>query len=113
MIHESSRLPQEQKHTSCSVNQKVSLSLFFLSPVASDSQLIWDNPSKVGTYDVSCDCYRGTSWGWRNFVKHFDLRRRNYLKNDDLIIFINFEGKLCVRQCNVFFLCKYISHCEH
>uniref|UniRef100_A0A3B3IKU8 Metalloendopeptidase n=1 Tax=Oryzias latipes TaxID=8090 RepID=A0A3B3IKU8_ORYLA len=58
---------------------------------ASDGNYRWDNPSKVGTYDSSCDCYRGESWGWRNFIKHFDLRRRNYLKNDDLIIFIDFE----------------------
>lgn len=61
--------------------------------LASEGKLLWDNPSKVGTYDPSCDCYRGVSRGWRNFVKHFDLRRRNYLKNDDLIIFIDFEGK--------------------
>lgn len=59
---------------------------------------MWDDPSKVGTFDPSCDCYRGSSWGWRNFVKHFDLRRRNYLKNDDLIIFVDFEGKWCVRE---------------
>uniref|UniRef100_A0A8C6V528 Metalloendopeptidase n=1 Tax=Neogobius melanostomus TaxID=47308 RepID=A0A8C6V528_9GOBI len=56
-----------------------------------DGKYMWDNPSKVGIYDASCGCYKGTSWGWRNFVKHFDLRRRNYLKNDDLIIFIDFE----------------------
>lgn len=64
-----------------------------LCPLASDGKLLWDNPSKVGTYDSSCGCYRGPRLGWRNFVKHFDLRRRNYLKNDDLIIFIDFEGK--------------------
>lgn len=64
----------------------------FLRPLASGGHLIWDNPSKVGRYDPSCGCYRGVSWGWRNFVKHFDLRRRNYLKNDDLIIFVDFEG---------------------
>lgn len=64
----------------------------FLCPLAPDGQLFWDNPSEVGTYDRSCDCHRGGSWGWRNFVKHFDLRRRNYLKNDDLIILIDFEG---------------------
>ncbi|TRY82014.1 hypothetical protein DNTS_021855 [Danionella cerebrum] len=54
---------------------------------ASGDKLIWDNPRKVGTFDSSCDCYRGESMGWRNFIKHYDLRRRNYLKNDDLIIF--------------------------
>lgn len=52
---------------------------------------VWDNPSKVGKYDSSCNCYKGEAWGWANFVKHFDLRRRNYLKNDDLIIFLDFE----------------------
>lgn len=64
----------------------------FLYLLASDGKLFWDNPSKVGKYDPSCDCYRSESWGWRNFIKYFDLRRRNYLKNDDLIIFIDFEG---------------------
>ncbi|XP_053736856.1 meprin A subunit alpha-like [Synchiropus splendidus] len=53
--------------------------------------LFWDDPSKVGSFDPSCGCYRGQSWGWRNFVKYFDLGRRNYLKNDDLIIFVDFE----------------------
>ncbi|XP_076613052.1 meprin A subunit alpha-like [Chaetodon auriga] len=57
----------------------------------SDEKFFWDNPSIVGKYDSSCNCYRGGSWGWSNFVKHFDLRRRNYLKNDDLIIFVDFE----------------------
>ncbi|XP_029965611.1 meprin A subunit alpha-like [Salarias fasciatus] len=66
-------------------------SLTTASLATSDGELIWDNPSKVGTYDASCGCYRGASWGWRNFVKHFDLRRRNYLKNDDLIITVDFD----------------------
>ncbi|XP_041815289.1 meprin A, alpha (PABA peptide hydrolase), tandem duplicate 1 [Chelmon rostratus] len=58
---------------------------------SSNGMFFWDNPSKVGTYDSDCNCYKSETWGWRNFVKHFDLRRRNYLKNDDLIIFIDFE----------------------
>ncbi|XP_056150628.1 meprin A, alpha (PABA peptide hydrolase), tandem duplicate 1 [Lampris incognitus] len=56
-----------------------------------NGKVLWDNPSKVGTYDPSCNCKRGQSLGWSSFIKHFDLRRRNYLKNDDLIIFIDFE----------------------
>ena len=78
----------QQDHSSCGVS-------VCLCPPAADGKLLWDNPSEVGTYDASCDCYRGSSWGWRNFVKHFDLRRRNYLKNDDLIIFVDFEGQWC------------------
>lgn len=31
-------------------------------------------------------------------MKHFDLRRRNYLKNDDLIIFVDFEGQWCSKS---------------
>ncbi|KAL2082403.1 hypothetical protein ACEWY4_022221 [Coilia grayii] len=51
----------------------------------------WDNPSKVGTWDPVNLWWRSESRGWQNMVKHFDLRRRNYLKNDDLIIFVDFE----------------------
>lgn len=63
--------------------------------------LIWDNPSKVGMFDEACDCHRGPSWGWRNFIKHFDLRRRNYLKNDDLIIFVDFEDITSLKKTEV------------
>ncbi|XP_062406194.1 meprin A, alpha (PABA peptide hydrolase), tandem duplicate 1 [Sardina pilchardus] len=56
-----------------------------------DGKLWWDNPSKVGTWDTTNKWYRSESRGWRNMVKHFDLKRRNYLKNDDLIIFVDFE----------------------
>lgn len=69
------------------------VSMLSFCVLESDGKLFWDNPSKVGTYDPSCKCYRGGSWGWKNFVKHFDLRRRNYLKNDDLIIFVDFDGE--------------------
>ncbi|XP_073788594.1 meprin A, alpha (PABA peptide hydrolase), tandem duplicate 1 isoform X1 [Danio rerio] len=54
-------------------------------------QLLWDNPKKVGTLDPSDGFWRGPSKGWNTFIKHYDLHRRNYLKNDDLIIFVDFE----------------------
>ncbi|KAL7887964.1 hypothetical protein AOLI_G00029380 [Acnodon oligacanthus] len=66
-----------------------------------DGKLLWDNPTKVGTYDPTCQCYRGESRGWRNFIKHFDLRRRNYLKNDDLIIFADFEDLTPLKNSEV------------
>ncbi|XP_036437267.1 meprin A subunit alpha-like [Colossoma macropomum] len=68
---------------------------------ATDGNLLWDNPTKVGTYDPTCQCYRGESRGWRNFIKHFDLRRRNYLKNDDLIIFADFEDLTPLKNSEV------------
>ncbi|XP_072552085.1 meprin A subunit alpha-like [Salminus brasiliensis] len=67
----------------------------------SEGKLYWDNPAKVGTYNPACQCYRGESMGWRNFIKHFDLRRRNYLKNDDLIIFADFEDLTPLKNSEV------------
>ncbi|XP_051781597.1 meprin A subunit alpha-like [Erpetoichthys calabaricus] len=57
----------------------------------SNGLLYWDRPSKTGTYDSTCDCYRSWTWGWNVLISHYDLQRRNYLKNDDLIVFIDFE----------------------
>ncbi|XP_066533953.1 meprin A, alpha (PABA peptide hydrolase), tandem duplicate 1 [Hoplias malabaricus] len=66
-----------------------------------EGNLYWDDPTKVGTYDAACQCYRGESRGWRNFIKHFDLHRRNYLKNDDLIILVDFEDLTPVKNSEV------------
>lgn len=54
---------------------------------------IWEKPSIVGNFDVSCNCYRSVSLGWNTFISHSQLRRRSFLKNDDLIIFAEFNGK--------------------
>ncbi|XP_066561557.1 meprin A subunit alpha [Amia ocellicauda] len=58
---------------------------------APDGTLFWDKPSKPETFDPECNCYRGKSWGWNLMISHYDLHRRNYMKNNDLIIFIDFE----------------------
>ncbi|KFQ47835.1 Meprin A subunit alpha, partial [Pelecanus crispus] len=60
--------------------------------------LIWDKPSIAGTFDASCNCYRTVSWGWTNFISHSQMRRRSFLKNDDLIIFAEFNGLVLERQ---------------
>ncbi|XP_066561543.1 meprin A subunit alpha [Amia ocellicauda] len=57
----------------------------------SNGLLYWDKPSLTGTYDPACDCYRSWTWGWNSFFPHSDVYRRNYMKNDDLILFIDFE----------------------
>ncbi|XP_072418112.1 meprin A subunit alpha-like isoform X1 [Chiloscyllium punctatum] len=51
----------------------------------------WDRPTLTGTYDSICDCYRSITWGWSAFISHKQLQRRNFLKNDDLIIFVEFN----------------------
>uniref|UniRef100_G3T3H4 Meprin A subunit n=2 Tax=Loxodonta africana TaxID=9785 RepID=G3T3H4_LOXAF len=60
------------------------------SPAKNDS-VIWDRPSVMGSYDQDCGCFRTVDWGWNNFISHQMLKRRSFLKNDDLIIFVDFE----------------------
>ncbi|XP_060046803.1 meprin A subunit alpha [Erinaceus europaeus] len=56
-----------------------------------NGSVIWDRPSLVGSYESSCNCYRNPDWGWTNFISHQWLGRRSFLKNDDLIMFVDFE----------------------
>lgn len=53
--------------------------------------LLWERPSINGKFDASCNCYRTRDWGWNNFISHSQLRRRSFLKNDNLIIFAEFH----------------------
>ncbi|KFQ24797.1 Meprin A subunit alpha, partial [Merops nubicus] len=68
--------------------------------VSSDvnGSIIWEKPSIAGKFDASCNCYRSVSWGWANFISHSQMRRRSFLKNDDLIIFAEFNGLILERQ---------------
>ncbi|XP_006003740.1 meprin A subunit alpha [Latimeria chalumnae] len=52
---------------------------------------MWDKPSISGRFDSICNCFRTTSWGWSTLISHSDLHRRSFLKNDDLIVFIDFD----------------------
>ncbi|XP_066561506.1 meprin A subunit alpha isoform X1 [Amia ocellicauda] len=56
-----------------------------------DSNDIWNKPSTYGTWDPSCNCHRGKESGWRTFLSHQQLFRRSFLKNDDLIIILDFQ----------------------
>ncbi|XP_006776481.1 PREDICTED: meprin A subunit alpha [Myotis davidii] len=58
---------------------------------AINGSVIWDRPTIVGTYDKDCQCYRSIDWGWSTFISHNMLKRRSFLKNDDLIMFVDFE----------------------
>ncbi|XP_044866760.1 meprin A subunit alpha isoform X1 [Mauremys mutica] len=62
---------------------------------------IWDKPSVVGTLDPSCNCNRSLDWGWSNFISHKQLSQRNFLKNDDLIIFAEFKDLTYLKKTEV------------
>ncbi|NWI86641.1 MEP1A protein, partial [Pitta sordida] len=63
--------------------------------------IIWDKPSISGIFDTSCKCYRTVSWGWSNFISHSQMRRRSFLKNDDLIIFAEFNDIIHLNNTEV------------
>ncbi|XP_078397500.1 meprin A subunit alpha [Cetorhinus maximus] len=57
-----------------------------------NGSLLWDKPTLTGTYDSTCDCYwSNISWGWSAFISQKQLQRRSFLKNDNLIILIEFD----------------------
>ncbi|XP_074845101.1 meprin A subunit alpha [Carettochelys insculpta] len=62
---------------------------------------IWEKPSVVGNFDPSCNCKRSIDWGWTNFISHKQLKRRNFLKNDDLIIFAEFQDITYLKKTEV------------
>ncbi|XP_070274560.1 meprin A subunit alpha [Myotis yumanensis] len=68
---------------------------------AINGSVIWDRPTTVGTYDKDCDCYRSIDWGWSTFISHNMLKRRSFLKNDDLIMFVDFEDITYLNQTEV------------
>ncbi|XP_066215351.1 meprin A subunit alpha [Saccopteryx leptura] len=73
----------------------------FQTSAAINDSVIWDRPSIVGSYDQDCKCYRSIDWGWSAFISHQMLKRRSFLKNDDLIIFVDFEDITHLNQTEV------------
>uniref|UniRef100_A0A8C9ABG7 Meprin A subunit n=1 Tax=Prolemur simus TaxID=1328070 RepID=A0A8C9ABG7_PROSS len=68
---------------------------------AINGSVIWDRPSRVGSYDTDCDCFRSIDLGWNAFISHQMLARRSFLKNDDLIMFVDFEDITYLNQTEV------------
>ncbi|XP_052047816.1 meprin A subunit alpha [Apodemus sylvaticus] len=70
------------------------------SPAINDS-VIWDRPSKVGVYDTDCNCFRSIDWGWGQAISHQLLKRRSFLKDDTLIISVDFQDLTHLNQTEV------------
>ncbi|XP_062815844.1 meprin A subunit alpha [Anolis carolinensis] len=56
-----------------------------------NGRYFWDKPSTIGSFDPFYNQYIGPMWGWNYILPHSELHRRNFLKNDNLIIFASFE----------------------
>ncbi|XP_068850252.1 LOW QUALITY PROTEIN: meprin A subunit alpha [Capricornis sumatraensis] len=88
------------------VRKRMSSSMVFTTSktqtsTAINGSVIWDRPSVVGSYDNSCHCFRSIDWGWSAVISHQMLKRRSFLKNDDLIIFVDFEDITHLNQTEV------------
>ncbi|XP_028622573.1 meprin A subunit alpha [Grammomys surdaster] len=84
---------------------RMSLSLMFTTSKYHTSSAIngsiWDSPSKVGVYDKDCGCFRSIDWGWGQAISHQLLTRRKFLKDDTLIIFVDFKDLTHLSQTEV------------
>uniref|UniRef100_W5NIB3 Meprin A subunit n=2 Tax=Lepisosteus oculatus TaxID=7918 RepID=W5NIB3_LEPOC len=56
-----------------------------------NTESVWNKPSINGEWDPVCNCFKGHEFGWNTFVSHQQLFRRSFLKNNDLILLIDFE----------------------
>ncbi|TKC52499.1 hypothetical protein EI555_018199 [Monodon monoceros] len=88
------------------VRKRMSSSMVFTTSksqtsTAMNGSVIWDRPSVMGSYDKSCACFRSIDWGWGAIISHQMLKRRSYLKNDDLILFVDFEDITHLNQTEV------------
>ncbi|KAL1771248.1 meprin A subunit alpha [Sigmodon hispidus] len=88
------------------VRNRMSLSLMFTTAnnqtsSAINGSVIWDRPSKVGVYDKDCGCFRSIDWGWGHAISHRMLRRKSFLKDDTLILFVDFEDLTHLNQTEV------------
>lgn len=88
------------------VRKRMSLSLMFTTSrnhisSAINGSVIWDRPSQVGFYDKTCGCYRSIDYGWSQAISHELLRRRRFLHDDTLIIFVDFEDLTHLSQTEV------------
>ncbi|XP_057607875.1 meprin A subunit alpha [Chionomys nivalis] len=88
------------------VRNRMSLSLMFTTSrsqtsAAINGSVIWDRPSQVGVYNEDCNCYKSIDWGWGQAISHELLRRRRFLKDDTLIIFVDFEDLTHLSQTEV------------
>ncbi|XP_054617721.1 meprin A subunit alpha [Dunckerocampus dactyliophorus] len=54
---------------------------------------LWNKPTATSgaVWDANCSCYRNDGRGWRTFVSHKQLYKRSFLKNNDLIVFAEFN----------------------
>ncbi|XP_035474042.1 meprin A subunit alpha [Scophthalmus maximus] len=86
--------PAENRQvTIVAMDQDADVKLRMSSTRSFTTDASWNKPTNASgaVLDDSCKCYRGQDVGWSTFISHQHLRRRSFLKNDDLIITADFN----------------------
>ncbi|XP_049612773.1 meprin A subunit alpha [Syngnathus scovelli] len=53
----------------------------------------WSKPTATSgaVWNDDCNCYQGGERGWSTFISHKQIHKRSFIKNNDLIIFADFN----------------------
>ncbi|KAF7239450.1 Meprin A subunit alpha [Varanus komodoensis] len=75
------------------ITQRMSASRSFVTDPNQihNGKLLWDKPSITGSVDPLYGRYIGPFWGWNYILPHSELHRKSFLKDDTLMVFVNFE----------------------
>uniref|UniRef100_A0A8D2L7K3 Metalloendopeptidase n=1 Tax=Varanus komodoensis TaxID=61221 RepID=A0A8D2L7K3_VARKO len=78
------------------ITQRMSASRSFVTDPNQihNGKLLWDKPSITGSVDPLYGRYIGPFWGWNYILPHSELHRKSFLKDDTLMVFVNFEGNV-------------------
>ncbi|XP_015743316.1 meprin A subunit alpha [Python bivittatus] len=75
------------------ITQRMSASRSFVTDPNQryNGKLFWDKPTITGYFDSLYGTHVGPAWGWHYILPYSELYRKNFVKNDNLIISANFE----------------------
>ncbi|XP_070588514.1 meprin A subunit alpha-like isoform X2 [Erythrolamprus reginae] len=75
------------------ITQRMSASRSFVTDPDQryNGKLFWDKADITGYFDPFYNTHIGPGWGWHYILPYSELYRKNYVKNDNLLIFTNFE----------------------
>ncbi|XP_023692753.1 meprin A subunit alpha isoform X2 [Paramormyrops kingsleyae] len=82
---------QNRQVTVTAMDQDPDVKLRMSSSRSFTSDNTWVKPITNGEWDDSCECFRSQEFGWSTFISHQQLLRRNFLKNNNLILSIDFN----------------------
>ncbi|KAL6096246.1 mep1a [Pungitius sinensis] len=84
-------------------NPDVKLRMSSTRSFTTDTEPRWNRPTAASgaEWDVGCQCFHGTDFGWSTFISHKHLHSRSFLKENDFIITVDFNDLTHLIQTEV------------